>query len=141
MKQDPNELRVAVEYKSIKVGGFSTREQLCVFVVGCYLSNFLQFVCISFCICTSVCLISIKAYQRQQCLYMVGLIWSCVLICVCYMQVKQFLEPHPPSSSTPPPTPPEGREDGRQNTYSCGMKPIFRYAPPSCAGVHTCTCV
>lgn len=29
MKQDPNELRVAEEEKSIKVDGFSTREQLC----------------------------------------------------------------------------------------------------------------
>lgn len=34
MKRDPNELRVVVKNKSIKVGGFSAWEQLCVFVVG-----------------------------------------------------------------------------------------------------------
>lgn len=34
MKQDPNELHVAMENKSIKVGGVSAGEQLYDFVVG-----------------------------------------------------------------------------------------------------------
>lgn len=41
MKQDPNELHVAMENKSIKVGGVSAGEQLYDFVVGwCYLIYF-----------------------------------------------------------------------------------------------------
>ena len=48
MKQDLNELRAAMEKKSIKVDGFSTREQLCVFVALSACVRFCIYECLVF---------------------------------------------------------------------------------------------
>lgn len=48
MREDPNELHVAIENKSIKVGGFSTEEQLYEFCGGMMLAHsFLLLMCLS----------------------------------------------------------------------------------------------
>lgn len=46
IRKDPNELHVAIENKSIKVGGFSTGEQLYEFCGGMMLPHlFLRWMC------------------------------------------------------------------------------------------------
>lgn len=130
MKQDPNELRVAAEEKSIKVYGFSTREQLCVFVVGGCLPLllgvdfflFFIFVCVCVYFVTLLSFFSTQKFSSpcsNVCLHLTDL---CVYTGVCTL-VKHFLEActafaRQPSASNPSGPGQRGLEDGRRNSLT-----------------------
>lgn len=123
MKQDPNEQRVAVGKKSIKVNGFSTREQLCVFVVGWCLPQYsVQFIRVSICICTCV---SIWFYKLSSVISNYKVCPDKVLaahVCVQYTwRWNYFLftaSAQQPSTSNPPRAWPEGGERMEDRTHT-----------------------
>lgn len=147
MKQDPNELRVVVENKSIKVGGFSSWEQLCVFVVGwCYTSEIFY----RFCMCLFIYKNLSESYSQKNvpsnnsrvhrqphvvlCAYVYFSRWNNFSWTVSSIRADLHLQPLWARL--------EGRGSRTRHTHTLlwGLKAIFRFAPPSCAAVYMCTC-
>lgn len=156
MKQEPNELRVAVEEKSIKVDGFSTGEQLRVFVVGwCLPQYLLLFVCVSFCIHVSVsmlfppsCFGDSGAIQTPQKRKTVNIYtsWTRVLTCTYTTWWNNLLSHARPLHNTSNPSRPVWRGATMvDRTHSHAPAPVGLWLfldkrPPGRAGVQTCTC-